>query len=354
MDAPGGASLLHPLRRRASSLLWLLILPWIQLSGCGNLRLDGTWRHAEGEGAGLPAGGYAYELVLAQYGPDVAGLVRTFAVSEQGAEADPYLRELDCTVVENGRVSQQKFRFEFQHPSGSSYIGSFDASASGESLTGWLYAAEEPESPDVFTTLSWRGSSVDRDCGLVSDPFVVSGHIKLADEAPLSPDVRVALVYTGLASGGGRFTYPAQVTNPYDLDTIPQFAMTLAPQPAAAAYTYDTSDGELRFAFGVFVAFLDEDDDGEWDRGIVSEGDEPVVGLAPDQAIVFLESRGASPAFDPRLLRAVPTTGYSVVDVVRAADGRVVRLEALGPSDPRVVRVDMGASLALLPSLENP
>jgi hypothetical protein len=319
----------------------LLHLPLL-LAACGGSELDGTWRHPSA--AEVPPGGLAYELALGQYGPEVAGLVRTYQGLGAGGAADPYLVAASCTLVEGGSVRDGALRFRFHDASGAAYLASLQA---GESELLGSFVAEDGLLRVVrFVRVS---EEVDRDCGQAAEPFVVRGVLPAREEPP--PALRVALAFAG-RGGAGSFLAPWRVATPdRAAEGAPTFSFSVTTVPDSQLYAFATTDGTLRFAYALFLAFDDRDGDGRWDQGYFGADPEPLLGAARDRALAYLRGRGAAVFPDQPELASGLEQGYSLVTPERdAGSGRVARLAPTSPDD--IVQVIVPAAAADLPLLE--
>ena len=312
--------------------------------GCLSGEVDGTWRHPlDSEPAAgpayEPAAGPAYELALGQYGPEVAGLVRVFRASTPGGDA--YARPLYCRPLIGGEVTGDVLRFQFRDPDGVGFSASLEVG--DDRLTGWVESDDDRLNPMAFERID---SGVDKDCEGRTEPFAMHGIVQ-GDGLPES--LRIGLFYTGVEESG-RFWVPRNIVS---LDPeAPSFSIEIHRQPDPKMLSVALTDGSLRFAYALFVAFDDRDGDGAWDREVLgNDAAEPLVGVAPDHALVYLEGRATSVYPDrPELLEEL-AQNYNLVTVVRrGAGGEVI---SLLPADPATesVRVHVPAGRGTEPFL---
>ena len=299
------------------------------LSGCVAQELDGSWRHPPAED--VSGREFAYELALGQYGPEVAGLVWFYQGVTTGGAPDPYLFPVHCTTIESGVVRDGSLRFRFHDPDGESLLASLKIGEGWDELTGLFMDANRGAVHVGFRRVS---DEVDRECGLRSDPFVVEGFLAGGYEG-LPPTTRVVLAFSGRTEGGGFLAPWATAALDRPDGGAPTFSFELSTVPDAGSFAIATTDGAVRFAYGVFLAFDDEDGDGRWSRSLLGGG-EPIVGVAADRALVYLEGRGAAVFPDRPDLAGALEPGYSLVDAQR---GRYGSVEALEPTSERRVQV---------------
>ena len=299
------------------------------LPACVAQELDGSWRHPSA--TEVPSGGLAYELALGQYGPEVAGLVWFYQGVLSGDAADPYLFPVHCTPIEDGVVRGASLRFRFRDPEGAPLIALLEIADGRDVLTGQFI---EEDGKLRVVRFSHVSDDVDRSCGLRADPFAIEG-VLVGDRETLPGSTRIVLAFAGPAGGGAFVTPWKTAALEWPDEGSPTFSFELATVPDAQAYAVATTDGTVRFAYAVFFAFDDLDGDGRWDRNLVGD-DEPVVGVAQNMALVYLEGRGAAVFPDRPELTGALEPGYSLVSVGRRADGRV---ETLEPTDVRTVQV---------------
>ena len=318
---------------------WSVVAPLgalLLLLGCVGNEVDGTWRHPVSD---APVSGPAYEFSLGQYGPEVAGLVRMFQPATAGG--DVYARPVYCTALADGEVAGDTLRFRFQDLDGVGLSASLEV---GEDQL--LGTVVEDDGPLHLMKFERVQSGVDKDCEGRTETLALHGIVHGDDP---SPSLRVALVYTGL-DAAGRFWLPRKVVA---LDAgAPSFALEVGSFPDPRVLSVAPSDGSLRFGYGVFLAFEDRDDDGRWDRGILGGDSEPVLGVAPDHALAYLEGRASAVYPErPELLEQL-NQNYSLVRVERDPDtGEVANLV---PADPATesVRVQVPAQPSAIPFLE--
>lgn len=297
-----------------------MILAALACAGCVSGEVDGTWRHPVDD---EPSAGPAYELALGQYGPEVAGLVRLFQATTPGGDA--YARPLHCAWLEGGEVTGGVLRFRFKDTEGVEFSASLDVAA--ERLFGLFEGADRVND----ATFERIDAGIDKDCDGRTEKVTLHGSVLGAD---LDPDLRVGLFYTGVEESG-RFWVPRNIVG---LDPgASTFTIEINRLPDPKMLSVALTDGSLRFAYALFIAFIDEDGDGAWDREVLgNETAEPLVGVAPDHALAFLEGRGSAVFPDrPRLLEEL-AQNYNLVSVVRAEDGEIT---ALLPVDPAVTPV---------------
>ena len=313
---PGGVTLLH--------ILALLC------SGCAAEVVDGTWRHPGNHATGSE---HSYELSLEQYGTDVVGLLRTYEKGGSGATADPYLRSVHCRpLLPGAELRDNQLRFDFFHLDNEEHTASFKLS-DDEQLLGSL----DPRVPSLSEPVWLERVSDDvdrRHCGTLTEPFEIEPELGGdADEWP--GDTRVALVYR-VSTDSGSYWIPEQVG-----ERIPgtrRFEIQLTTVPMARAYQKDTGRGGVRFAYAVFIAFEDHDRDGRW--RVDGSPPEPVVGVDPDRALIYLEGRGEEvfPS-QPDLLDSI-SPQYTLVEVQSdAGSGALISVQPTD-RDPVLVLAD--------------
>lgn len=300
-------------------------------AGCSSGEVDGTWRHpVDSE----PTSGPAYELVLAQYGPEVAGLVRLFRAATEGGDA--YARPVDCDWLSDGEVTGSVLRFRFRDPDGAEFSASLQID--GERLSGPVANDDGRVNNIKFERID---DDVDKDCEGRTEPFALHGIVQGEEfEGAVRDKLRVGLFYTG-TEGGARFWVPRNVV-PLD-PGAPSFTITVHRQPDPKMLSVAPTDGNLRFAYALFIVFEDADGDGVWDREVLGAAPaERLVGVAPDHALAFLEGRGPAVFPDrPDLLEEL-AQNYNLVSIRRDAD--TGEITALRPADPA------GANVLILPT----
>ena len=312
-------------------------------SGCLTQELDGTWRQPASDRP-RPV---AYELALGQYGPEVAGLVRSYQGLGDGEAADPYLVEVHCSTIEDGAISGDKLRFRFRDAEGASFLASLTIGEERNRLEGNTIAEDGALRVVRFMRES---ANVDRGCGDFEEPMVVHGVVHV-DGAPLGERVRVALAFSGQGEAG-TFLAPWKVVTPDRTgEGAPTFTFEITTLPDSRYFGDGPTDGSVRFAYAVFLAFEDLDDDGRWDQGYFADDAEPLVGVAPDRALAYLEGRGGAAFPDRPELAGGLDPGYSLVAVVReGAGGPVERLDRVEMEE--IVQVIVPAGAADVPLLD--
>jgi len=308
-------------------------------SGCLTKELDGTWRHPAGD----PVRPQTYELALGQYGPEVAGLLRFYQGLGGGEASDPYMAEVHCTIIDNGEVSGERLRFRFWDATGASFFASLALREDRDLLGGQIVAEDDTLNLVRFERVS---DEVDRGCGLRAEPIVIHGVLATGGRPP-GDQVKVMLAFSGDGEAG-RFLNPWKAAVPEQTDGgTATFSFRIATVPAEGYFDVTPTDGSVRFAYAVFLAFEDLDGNGRWDQGYVGDA-EPVVGVAPDHALAYLEGRGAAAFPDRPDLAGALDQGYSLVSAVReGGDGPVERLDP-GTLDD-IVQVIVPAAAADMP-----
>ena len=292
------------------------------LLGCVGTEVDGTWRHPASD---APVSGPAYEFSLGQYGPEVAGLVRMFQPATAGG--DVYARPVYCTALADGEVAGDTLRFRFQDLDGVGLSASLEVG--DDQLLGTVVEDDGPLRLMKFERVQ---SEVDKDCEGRTETLALHGIVHGDDP---SPSLRVALVYTGLDLYVERFWLPRKVVA---LDEgAPSFSLEVGSFPDPRVLSVAPSGGSLRFGYAVFLAFDDLDDDGRWDQGVWGNK-EPILGVAPDHALAYLEGRARAVGSDrPELLEQL-NQNYSLVRAERDPPdtGEVVRLVPVDPATESV------------------
>ncbi len=313
-----------------------MLLALTVAAGCLSSEVDGTWRHpVDSE----PTAGPAYELVLGQYGPEVAGLVRLFQAAAEGGDA--YARPVYCTALTGGEVTGDVLRFRFQDPDGVGFSALLEVG--DDRLTGGVAEDDGRLNHMAFERID---TDVDKDCEGRTEPFALHGIVQ-GEELPDS--LRVGLFYTGVEESA-RFWAPRNIV---ELDPeAPSFAIEVNRLPDPKMLSVALTDGSLRFAYALFIAFDDINGDGAWDREVLgNDAAEPLVGVAPDHALVFLEGRATAVYPErPELLEEL-AQNYNLVKVTRSGGER--KVTRLTPVDPatETVRVEVPADRAAGPFL---
>ena len=316
----------------------IALLLLLGVVGCGESEVDGTWRHpVDSE----PTSGPAYELSLGQYGPDVAGLVRLFQAAADGG--DVYARPVYCTALTDGEVTNGVLRFRFRDPDGVGFSASLDL-GTDDALSG---AVAQDDGLLNHVKFELIDSGVDKDCDGRTGTLALHGVVN-GQELPAT--LRIAVVYTGLRPGG-RFWLPEPgvATDP----SAPSFVIEVKSVPDPSVFAVAPTDGSLRFAYGMFIAFDDRDGDGRWDANVGGGEPEALLGVAPDHALVYLEGRATAVyPTRPNLLRELDQS-YGLVTIQRDPDSG--ELTTLTPVDPSTtsIRVEVPSDRSDFPFLQD-
>jgi len=288
--------------------------------------LDGTWRQpADGPGRGEAS----WELVLGQYGDQVAGLVREYTpLGREGAVWELYGSERFCRPLQRGRFQTDVLSLQLKGPEGKVRRFSL-ALVEDDELRGETWVEGEDSQAIVFER---TGSQVNRECEWISE-LTLSGVARLGGDPASSP--RVAVLYQGYGDSDACLSAGA-VTGPLDSETEDAlfFSLLIGRKPPDC-FLVQRPDG-LTLAWGVFIAFDDADGDGLWDRDPLPGGQqEALLGVARQHALLYVDGDPAEVDLQPpEVLAGFTAQSYSLVQVVEST-----------PSDPlgtvrRIQRVE--------------
>ncbi len=287
----------------------------VGLAGCGpEDLLDGTWLQT---GAGLQAGDHAYELVLGQYGADVAGLVREHRVVSPSAAGLPSLGpERYCRPIQGGRYLSDELSFQFQGPDGRSRGFSLRLEDK-DRLVGTMWA-EGGEGTSL--ELQRVSDTVDKSCDWV-DELVATAVLDLPKEeleALVSP--MAAVVFVGQDSGDPCVVVGGETVD-VPMDGARVFSVGVDRRPESCLVVRELD--RVTLGWGVFVVFDDTNGNRAWDRSPLPGGEqEPLVGVARGHALLYLEGDTSFVRTEPEgLLQGFTQQSYSLVEVSMGEEG---------------------------------
>ncbi len=307
--------------------LWLSLLLLLLTLGCADDdRLDGTWRQTSG---GPAVGDRSYELVLGQYGGDVAGLVREYdALELGGGTREPYGSERYCRPLERGGFRSDVLSLFFKDTNGE--VLRFGLVLEKDDLlVGQLSGVDQASGQAL--TFERIGDAVDKDCDWINE-LVINGLVEL----DLSPEQtpRAAVLYLGTQGGA-----PCQATG-VGRDELPAggggqrfFSLTISRRPPSCSLV--ELPGELSLAWGLFVVYDDQNGDGRWSwEDLPGSSPEPLLGLSRQHALLYLDGDPRDLATDPAgVLDGFEAQSYSLVQIAEADatrdPGRVLALHRI-------------------------
>lgn len=284
-------------------LLLLLLLVLLMAGGCGpEDLLDGTWRQprdSPGEGE------LSFELVLGQYGSDVAGLVRQYEAQHLGSQLDFYRRERHCSQIADGSFSSKVLRLWSKDPDGT--MREFWLKLQDdERLVGETLLEEEGSCALVFERIS---EAMDRECPEVPE-LMVLGTCTASILPAQRP--RAALVYIGF-EGSNPCLAVGQESSALEQG---HFSLVISRKPSSCLLVRQLD--QVTLAWGVFVVFDDQNNNSRWDRDPLPGGDEePLIGVARDHALLYLDGDASRLELQPEdLLEDFSAQSFSLVEVV--------------------------------------
>ncbi len=340
-------------------LVWMGFLALV-IWGCTNTTVEGVWREefpAMEEALGLPTSNSSdgrvvvHEIVLAQYGPDVAGAVWFYDQSAlSNTIENPFGWPTFCRILQKGKLDEStgKLGFEFNDEQGEPVFMWLSVEEDGERLAGTVHSNEQGSGEQgnddevmltrkiVFHKIS-GDPYADYQAGQCSgmNSIYITGQVgfELGPTPQMNP--AVALVAYGVYLG-----------QPYSVvvSSVPvsngRFVFNLSQKPAARSLAIDTS--ESSFGVSTFVLFDDLNGDGVWDGGVWpgggagSSSGENILGIASKHALVWLTGR-MGPHLSPyyQLMEGVPQ-GYSLVEVESGHDGLIKSVQVI-PTENSVV-----------------